>query len=406
LLEKNLNIYDVIIIGSGPAGSSAAYVLSKEGKKVLVLEKEKLPRYKTCGGGLTYKALKLIPFDLTEIIEKNCYSSEINDYEGNVSFKTQRENPMVLMTMRSSLDYKLISEAKAIGAELKENTEVKDLNLFDDRIEIIIKNSNEKFYAKFIIAADGALSPVAKKFFKALLVKPIPALECEVYVDDKVLQNFKSSARFDFGVVPNGYGWVFPKRDHLSIGVLSMKIKDVNLNNSYLRYLELLGINKIIKSERHGFVIPLNTRKIFFKDRILLTGDAAGFADPVTGEGISFAIQSGQLAAESIINGNFNPVSVCSGYNTQISRHILPELKAGKFLASLIYGNSGLRVWIIKLYGKKLSELITDVVMGEKKYNELVKDPLNYFKLFFKWTLRNKPRQKVPDNINTIQTSV
>ena len=404
--EENLNIYDAIIIGSGPAGSSAAYVLSKKGKKVLVLEKEKLPRYKTCGGGLTYKALKLIPFDLTEIIEKNCYSSEINDYEGNVSFKTQRENPMVLMTMRSSLDYKLISEAKTIGAQLKENTDVKDLNLLDDRIEVIIKNSNEKFCAKFIIAADGALSPVAKKIFKEFQKKPIPALECEVYVDDKILRNFNNAARFDFGVVPNGYGWVFPKRDHLSIGVLSMKVKDVNLNNSYLKYLELLGINKIIKSERHGFVIPLNTRKNFAKDRILLTGDAAGFADPVTGEGISFAIQSGQLAAVSIIKGNFNPVSVCSEYNSQISRLILPELKAGKFLASLIYGNSGLRVWIIRLYGKKLSELITDVVMGEKKYNELVKDPLNYFKLLFKWTLRNKPRQKVPDNINTIQTSV
>jgi geranylgeranyl reductase family protein len=404
MFVSDLNIYDAIIVGSGPAGASAAYVLAKAGRKVLVLEKEKLPRYKTCGGGLTFRGQNLIPFDLTGIIENACFAAEINDFEANVSFLTKRKNPLVSMTMRSELDNHLINEAKKLGAEIKDNTELKDLNYSGNNIEAIIKNRSEKFYSKFLIAADGALSIAAKKYFREGGKMLIPALEYEVYVDDNVMLRFRNTARFDFGVVPGGYGWVFPKKDHLSIGVLSMKLKDGNLNNFFSDYLKLLGINQINKSERHGFVIPLNFRNTFAKDRIILIGDAAGFTDPVTAEGISFAVLSGQLAAESLLKGNFIPELVCKEYNYQVSKKILPELKAGKFLSFFIYSYNRLRIWIVKLYGKKLSELITDVAMGEKSYSELVGNPFNYFKLLFKWSVKNIQKQKFRNKITTIQT--
>ena len=359
------NIYDVIIAGSGPAGASAAYGLAKAGKKILVLEKEKLPRYKTCGGGLTFKGLNLIPFDISEIIERNCFNALINDYEAGVSIVTKRKEPLVTMTMRSKLDYYLINKAKESGAGVKDEVEVKEIFDSNDNVVVVLKNSKEKFFSRFFIAADGAVSLAAKKYFGDTKKKLIPALEYEVYVDDETLSGFTNAARFDFGVVPNGYGWVFPKKDHLSVGVLSIKLKNNNLNNSFAKYLELLNIKKINYSERHGFVIPILTRNIYAKGRILLTGDAAGFTDPITAEGISFAILSGQLAAESIIKKSLLPESVCKEYNFKISKDILPELKAGKILSFFIYNNNMLRSWIIKLYGAKLSELITDVIMGE-----------------------------------------
>ena len=398
------NIYDAVIVGSGPAGTAAAVALAKAGKKVLIIEKEALPRYKTCGGGLTFRSVKLIDSDISGIIERNCYTAEINDFEANISILTKREKPIVSMTMRSDLDYHLIKEAKKIGIEVKEKSELKVIAYLEDSIEITINNTNEKLYTKFLIAADGALSKLAKKYFEEGKTKLIPALEYEIYVDNETLSYFCNTARFDFGIVPGGYGWVFPKKDHLSIGILSMKLKNGNLNNYFFKYLELLGIKKIIKTERHGFVIPLHFRNKYAQNRILLTGDAAGFVDPITAEGISFALLSGQIAAESIIKGNFLPDNVCSRYNREISERILPELRAGRILSLFIYSYSRLRIWIIKLYGKKLGELITDVVMGDKKYSELIKNPSNYLKLLYKLSLKNLPF-KPADKVKPIQVN-
>ena len=377
----NQNNYDVIIIGSGPAGSAAGFFLAEKGIKVLIIEKESLPRYKTCGGGVVNKAAGLFPFSIESISEVKCFSTEVFDRRTNQHFVTRRNKPIIFMTMREDFDYLILSKSKSAGAVILGNTKATDLITHDDYIEVITKEN--KFTARFVIGADGANGICSKKSGLNIPVKKLPALEYEMFVDEAVQQKFRNSARFDFDIIPNGYGWVFPKKDHLSIGVVEMKKGKKELSKLFNAYLEWLCIADIQKYEKHGYFIPLfSGRKFrFAKRRIFLTGDAAGFADPVTAEGISNAIQSGKIAAEALIESEMNFNFAADIYNYKINHSIIDEYRFSNIISELVYLYPVIRGMLFRYYGQNLSELITDIFMGDKKYRDLLTDPANYFKL-------------------------
>ena len=378
------NIYDVLIVGSGPAGASAALCLAEAGVRVAVLEKATLPRYKTCGGGVTRRALRLIPFDIQEVVERDCFVAEMNLRDAGLHFETQRKDPIVSMTMRDRFDSLLLSEAEKAGARIHPSCKVSDVIPHSDRVELL--TSKGGFSACFVIAADGAMSTVVRRMKWPDHCRLVPALEYEVFVNDNILDRFSRSARFDFGVVPCGYGWVFPKKDHLSIGLLTMRGGTVNLNGQLDAYLRLLGITSVRRMERHGFLIPVATRRPpLAKDRILLVGDAAGLVDPLTGEGITGAVQSGRIAARSLLGGRLKTDEVSRAYNTEIASRIMPELETSRRLATLLYDHPKLRTLFLRLYGRRFSEAVTDIVTGDRTYRGIINDPVNYFKLLKFW---------------------
>ncbi|MCL5028172.1 MAG: geranylgeranyl reductase family protein [Bacteroidetes bacterium] len=379
-ISNRENDFDVIIVGSGPSGSSAALKFAQNGSKVLILEKEKLPRYKTCGGGVVGRIKNILPFEFDEVIEKKCYSSTVYDHRGHLKFITERNVPIIMMTMRKDFDNFLLSKAKCAGAIIREECEVKNIISTDDGV--VVESRQEKFNCKFLIGSDGATGVISKKNNSKENLVRLPALEYEVFVEKNIYTKFCHDSRFDFDLIPNGYGWVFPKRDHLSIGVVSMKKSNFHLKDIFKKYLKILGIEQVIKIEEHGLFIPMTKeKKNFSKGRILLTGDSAGFADPVTAEGISNAILSGYLAAEAIIQNNFDEKSVALSYNKKISKKILYENKYSRVIAKIVYQYPKLRLLLFQLYGQKLCELITDIFIGERKYSSLLKNPINYLKL-------------------------
>jgi flavin-dependent dehydrogenase len=190
------------------------------------------------------------------------------------------------------------------------------------------------------------------------------------------------AARFDFDIVPLGYGWVFPKRNHLSIGVVSMRRGGVNLNETASRYLQALGVDRPIKVERHGYTIPVTPRRgAPARGRVLLAGDAAGFVDPVTGEGITAAIASGQLAARCLVQAKAEAKPAILAYNAAVKQRLLPELRAAQKLAFFLYECPRTRNWLFRRHGTRLNRAMTQVVTGQSTYRALLANPLNYLRL-------------------------
>lgn len=366
--------FDVAVIGSGPSGASAALKLAKNGVSVVLIEKEILPRYKTCGGGFVYRGRRNMPFDISSVVEREFNKIDIYFDKAGIHLTSEREEPIISMIMRDDFDNFIVEKAKKEGIVLLQDHKLKNI-LFGDTITL--QTSKEDVEVKFVIAADGALSTTAKLAGWEETRHLIPALEYEVEVSKEDFDRLSKEVRFDFDAVPLGYGWSFPKKNHLSIGVAATKRTKIDLKKHYKEYLKTLGINQVVNEEFHGFQIPVTPRTDgFFRKNVFLVGDAAGFADPVTAEGISNAILSGGMAAEAIIESKLESKQAEELFNTKLNKVLVPELKTGVYLAKLFYENENARHFLMKRYGDRFCEAMTDVFMGERSYPADIKKSL------------------------------
>ena len=385
--------YDVAVVGAGPAGCSAALALARSGHEVVLLEKAALPRYKTCGGGLLHRALKLLPPPVESAIERRFNSVALNFLGSDRNYVVERPQPMVHMAMRADLDYLLTRQATAAGARLVESCLIRHLEEQPGYVEII--SEQEKFRAKFVIAADGVHSATAKAIGWPALPALAPALEYEIHLPPEDFARFSQVPRFDFNSIAAGYSWVFPKRTHLSVGILSTERVSHELHTKLMDYLHSIGIHRIEKIEKHGFLIPIAPRPgPLARNRVLLVGDAAGLVDPVMAEGISHAILSGQLAAIALSESRLDVSAAGRRYLELLEKQILGELRAGRFLARLLYHHPHVRDLAFRLNGQKLCEFVADVVMGARNYRDAVKNPASTLKLFGLWKPRSATRLK------------
>ena len=274
--------------------------------KTLLLEKEKIPRMKLCGGGVTPKVLKLLDFDLPgELIEATATS--VRTHVGEKCFKFQASHPLVYMTSRAKFDEFLTEMAVKAGSQLQDDTMVQGFGKHSGSIEV--QTSRGSFESKMVIGCDGMGGTTARAAGMYARWDPSEvayAIEAEVRVGEAAVRDFMGPERyFDvyFGVSPAGYGWIFPKDDHLTVGVgcrLSRLTDGPGLFKTFVQEIPELRGATIPNAQAH--LIPLGgaVRVPTVAERVLLAGDSAGFAEPLLGEGIYFAIQGGQIAAQVV----------------------------------------------------------------------------------------------------------
>src|SRR5512136_2257343 len=291
--------YDVVIVGAGPAGAVLAYLLAKAGAEVLLVEKKVFPRYTACGGGLTQRALDSLPFEVDEVIEERVHTVKafIKD---ECAFELNVQQPVISMVMRDRFDDFLVKKSLEAGVHFQEGAAFKGLSGEVESLKV--ETSFGPVETRFVVGADGVGSKVAEALG---LPKPdalMNAIEAEVYLGDpERLGEFKHSARFCFGLIPQGYAWVFPKRDHLSIGVLSRSLALKKLKGYLFSYLEAGGFGSSMEVKAlRSHLVPYGPgkKRAMACERGLLVGDATGYVDPITGEGISYAVRGSVVASK------------------------------------------------------------------------------------------------------------
>jgi len=321
----NKEKYDVIIVGGGPAGGTAAYFLGQAGRRVLILEKEFLPRYKACGGGISIHMLEQFPFSFEPVIESK--AKAISYAIGDEIVTVPLPDKSLRMVMRDKFDAFLLGHA---DAGIRQGVAVSAVREMEDGV-IVESADGECIRGSYLIAADGANSVVARSLGLRYKKVMAGAIEVETAVPRNVLARFAGKPAFIFGEIGIGYLWIFPKSDHLSVGIGALRPQPGELQSTLSRVMTRYGI-PIEGQPRKGHPLPIYThREQISTSRTLLVGDAAGLVDPFSGEGIRFAIKSGRLAADAILSGHIER------YATSVDRQIGCNHRLGMQLTNLFY---------------------------------------------------------------------
>ncbi len=316
----------IVIIGSGPSGATAARLLADGGSDVTVIEGEKLPRHKPCGGGMpTAIAAHLLLDELTHIVDRtvsnihhtfnfsDSLTCKINQIDDEKDFN-------LIMVQRPTFDNALMTDAIKKGAKLIDCAWAKKITEANDKIIVTFERNGETqaIEADYLIGADGANGVSCRALGLSSQRHRAVAIEIEREHDWLTEGNglLRSDTVFlDYGVVQNGYAWIFPKDNHINVGAgifyhnknrHGQKSSRAILHDAVRKYLKYVGLSEdISKDTVFAHTLPMWAGQERFSStssRILLVGDAAGLVNPLFGDGIFNGIKSAEIAAQAILS--------------------------------------------------------------------------------------------------------
>ncbi len=335
-------MYDVIVAGAGPAGSTCARTCAQRGLKTLLLDRDAFPRSKPCAGAVSEQALSYLDFPLPErVIEEECYGVRVHQNGRHVEVK--RDRRFAVLVSRKNFDSLLAAKAVESGARFLTTEQVIDVRESTEQVEVVTRTAS--YPARYLVGADGIHSrvalalrpPLSKDEMALALVTQAPAAEQEIK------NRLGKTLDLYFGAAPMGYGWLFPHRGYYSAGIAGLVSR---FSKPREALTDLARALNVALTDLQGHFIPFGgIRRTVAKGRTVLAGDAAGFADPFHGEGISHAILSGKLAAHAIIGVEKNkkaPSSLASRYQRETEQRIRKNLRVALRMANLLDKYPGL----------------------------------------------------------------
>lgn len=295
-------VWDVVVIGAGPSGASAAYAAAVAGRRVLLLEKAELPRYKTCGGGIIGPSRDALPpgFELPLRDRVTAVTFSLN---GRLARTRRSKNMLFGLINRPEFDQGLVESALDAGARVRtgvtaSRVEQHGPSVPDRRTVAVVLNDGEVVLARAVVGADGSASRIGAHVGVKLDQVDL-GLESEIPVPPTVAEDWAGRVLIDWGPLPGSYGWVFPKGDTLTVGVISARGEGAGTKRYLQDFIARLGLAGFEPSISSGHLTRCRTDDSpLSRGRVLVCGDAAGLLEPFTREGISYALRSGRLAGE------------------------------------------------------------------------------------------------------------
>lgn len=368
--------WDVLIIGGGPAGATAAVTLARQGVRTALLDKARFPRPKLCGGLLTRKTMRLLE-RVHGLIPAQGLEQGVLDHAAS-GYQVFQRNRMLFQSLdgypfhfvrRHIFDAHLLQQAAAAGVDVRENCEVEDVAPEEGRL---LTRQGRTLAADWILAADGVSSVARKRCgVDARAWKHNMAMAMEIHLPISGMPDPPLRPRVYTGYLGGGYCWSFPNRNQAVIGACELLRSHTPLKRRFKDFLQGLQLDLRDLPQPRAHLLPYgNYLPHPAQGRVLLAGDAAGMVEPLFGEGIYYALRTGELAAQAILeHAAQGPEAVEQRYVSAVNSEILPEFRWSKVMRNLLYYSRKLNaIAPIKSLSVDGGRRILDIIHGERSF--------------------------------------